>query len=405
MTKREFVEFIHSFGKQPGEFTKDEIVEIGIEHRGLAAADKSWMFVKQMVGWEGSPDSLRVFVRNRMLKEEAEEEAFSESSEEPKEDPRNTYLERLYIEKTKVRDSYNAYRRDLRDEARIEDLKASIVEAASKFSKLPTLTFGERIEGYEGSEAILCLSDLHIGVDCDNAYNKYNVTIAGKRLSKLIEETIKECEIHKVDTLHVINLGDMIHGCIHTNARLEQQLDVAEQVMVAGEFLSESLNRLQVAAPKIKYYSVLDNHSRAIANKNEAIEKEQFSRVIDWFIKERLKDTDIEFCSNEIDLGVGKIRLENGKLVVFAHGHQDNVNSSWNNFVGMTQEWVDYIILAHYHSPKEKSYNGSVVFVNGSIVGTEQYAFGRRLFSKPSQKLLVFKKNSSTYSDITIGLE
>ena len=88
---------------------------------------------------------------------------------------------------------------------------------------------------------------------------------------------------------------------------------------------------------------------------------------------------------------------------MFAHGHQDSINSSWQNFIGMTREWIDYIVLAHYHNAKEKSYNGSIVFVNGSIVGTESYAFGRRLFSDPTQKLLIFNKTNS-YIDINIDL-
>ena len=44
------------------------------------------------------------------------------------------------------------------------------------------------------------------------------------------------------------------------------------------------------------------------------------------------------------------------------------------------------------------------MFINGSIVGTEQYAFGRRLFSKPSQKLLIFKDKCDDVVDIDISL-
>lgn len=396
MTKAEFVEFIHSFGKEPGQFTKDEIFEIGKVHKlELDNRDKSWEFVRVSVGWEGSPDSLRMFVSERLKK-------LNEQTKEP----RNKEFEKLYIEKTKVRDSYNAYRRGLRDEARVEDLKENIILAAEKFKNLPSIKFDGNVNpSYEKREAILLLSDLHIGVECDNVYNKYNTEIAKQRLASLVKQTIQECRRNNVQKLHILNLGDMIQGIIHTNARLEAQLDVSEQIMLAGELVAQTVNELQKAAPEITYSSVFDNHSRAMADKNEAIEKEQFSRLIDWFIRERLKATEIGFFKNEIDGGVGSLTLRNGKKVVFAHGHQDSINSSWQNFIGMTREWIDYIILAHYHNAKEKTYNGSVVFVNGSIVGTEQYAFGRRLFSKPSQKLLIFNTTNSTYSDINISLE
>ena len=40
-------------------------------------------------------------------------------------------------------------------------------------------------------EAILMLSDLHIGVNCNNFYNTYNVSVATSRLEKVVADTIK----------------------------------------------------------------------------------------------------------------------------------------------------------------------------------------------------------------------
>ena len=75
------------------------------------------------------------------------------------------------------------------------------------------------------------------------------------------------------------------------------------------------------------------------------------------------------------------------------------------NFIGLTQEWIDYIFLAHYHNSAVKEFQGCKVFINGSIVGTEQYAFGKRLFSKPSQKLIIFSKDTNNIQDIDINLD
>ena len=411
ITKDELIDFIESFKKQPGQYTKDEIYLIGRAFKSLEfKKDKSWHWLKDKVGWTGSPDSLRCYINRRFKSNpdfninDCETGSSNEVlTEEQKE---------LYKTKTQIRDSYNAYRRSMRDEARIEDLKQAIIEAADKLAKLPPVefksTWKELKETSESNnEAVLCLSDLHIGVDCDNYYNTYNKDVAISRVEKLVNEVIKRCRENKVKTLHVLNLGDMIHGIIHTNARLESQLDVADQVVVAAQIVAHALNLLQEAAPEITYRSVFDNHSRAVADKNEHIEKEQFSKVIDFIIKQMLNNSasHVRFMNDNIDGGVGKFNLRNGKTIMFAHGHQDNINTSWQNFIGLTREWVDYIILAHYHNAKEKSYNGSIVFVNGSIVGTEQYAFGRRLFSDPFQKLIIFEPNSNTYNDINISLK
>lgn len=378
------------------------LLEVGCIFRKLPLRQRSWRWLLEFLDSSGlltgeyqhiTPDAFRMRVyRYSEFKNQEVAEETAESEE----------FRANYSEKQKVRDWYNAYRRNIREEVRITNLVDEIKLAADKFKQLPKVTAPEKISSKD-TEAVLLLSDLHIGVDCNNYYNTYNKDIALDRLNQLLNKTVDYCLKNNVRKLNIINLGDMIHGIIHANARIEAQMDVAEQIIVAGEYLSSFINELQSAAPIVTYRSVYDNHSRAIANKNEHVEKEQFSRIIDWFIKSRLKNTSVEFIDNEIDGGIGSINLF-GKKALFAHGHQDSKTASMQNFIGLTREWVDYIFLAHYHNSAVKEFQGCRIFINGSIVGTEQYAFGRRLFSKPAQKLLIFKEKSEDIVDIDINL-
>ena len=390
--KTEFESFVESYQKEPGKYTIQQLMEIGAKFKELPLRERNWEELHKKLGiYNFSAEAYRRRVERYMRKNE---------SNEGKE-----YREE-YMEKQKVRDWYNAYRRDIREEVRIENLKDEIKFAAEKFGKLEPIVWPEVKETpVEKTEAVLLVSDLHIGVDCDNYYNKYNKDIAKERLAKLQKNVIKYCSINNVSVLNILNLGDLINGVIHTNARIEAQMDVAEQIMYAGELIANFLYGLSKEIPNITYRSVFDNHSRAIANKNEHIEKEQFSRVIDWFIAERLKDTPIEFIANDIDGGIGRMKLASGKTLMFCHGHNDGRNNSYQNFIGLTQEWVDYICMAHYHNPASKDFQGCKVFINGSIVGTESYAFGRRLFTKPSQKLIIFNEGNNNILDIDISLE
>lgn len=390
--KTEFESFVESYQKEPGKYTIQQLMEIGAKFKELPLKERNWEELHKQLGiYNFSPEAYRHRVERYLRKNE---------SNEGKE-----YRE-AYTEKQKVRDWYNAYRRDIREEVRIENLKDEIKFAAEKFGKLEPIVWPEVKETpVEKTEAVLLISDLHIGVDCDNYYNKYNKDIAKERLAKLQQNVIKYCCINNVSVLNILNLGDLINGVIHTNARIEAQMDVAEQIMYAGELIANFLYGLSKEIPNITYRSVFDNHSRAIANKNEHIEKEQFSRVIDWFIAERLKDTPIEFIANDIDGGIGRMKLASGKTLMFCHGHNDGRNNSYQNFIGLTQEWVDYICMAHYHNPASKDFQGCKVFINGSIVGTESYAFGRRLFTKPSQKLIIFNEGNNNILDIDISLE
>lgn len=401
-TTDEFYEFVKQFNKAKGEYTLDELLEIGTRFKELPRKDRKWDKLHAFLGiTEFSADAYR----KRVEKHIKACDLIGEISSTDAVDAEGVAYRETYIEKQKVRDWYNAYRRDIREETRIQNLKDELRAAADKFSKLPVLTIHpDQHKPTTGIEAVLLLSDLHIGADCDNYYNVYNLDVAKARLIRLASTINSYCENNKVEILHVLNLGDLIHGIIHTNARIEAQMDVAEQIMAAGELVAQFLSAIQTAAPKITYRSVFDNHSRAIADKNQHIEKEQFSRVIDWYIQERLKATDIEFIENDIDGGIGRFKLKSGKTIMFCHGHNDGRNNSFQNFVGLTREWVDYICMAHYHNPAAKEYQGCKVFVNGSIVGTESYAFGRRLFARPSQKLLIFNSTSDDIQDIDIAL-
>lgn len=399
MTLKEFNNYLQSFNKLPGEYTQSEIYEIGKAFKEVVDG-KRWGDLAVALGWERGTDhgeTLRGFIKRNLRKEgllnTATESLYKrvqelDTAEEIKEEMQSQ-LDTLYKEKTKNRDILNAYRRLLRDDARIEAMLQAVRDSQQELASLPTFTYvGDK--NTTNTEAVLLLSDLHIGVNCDNFYNKYNSDVAAQRLNMLVNKTIKYCNQNHVKRLSILNLGDMIHGVIHVNARVEQEMDVISQVMTASELLSNTLNMLQLAAPEVIYRSVVDNHSRIIPSYSDHIEKENFARLIDWYLEERLQGTSIKFAHDNIDIGLGKFTLLNGKQMMFAHGHQDNYNTVMQSWVGATKEYIEYMCMGHFHAEKQKSFQGVKVYVNGSIVGTEQYALSKRLFSNPSQTLLIF---------------
>lgn len=399
MTLKEFNNYLQSFNKLPGEYTQSEIYEIGKAFKEVVDG-KRWGDLAVALGWERGTDhgeTLRGFIKRNLRKEgllnTATESLYKrvqdlDTTEDIKEEMQ-FQLDALYKEKTKNRDILNAYRRLLRDDARIEAMLQAIRDSQQELASLPIFTYiGDKTT--TNTEAVLLLSDLHIGVNCDNFYNKYNSEVAAQRLNILVNKVIKYCNQNHVKRLSILNLGDMIHGVIHVNARIEQEMDVISQVMTASELLSGALNMLQLAAPEVIYRSVIDNHSRLVPNYAEHIEKENFARLIDWYLEERLQGTSIKFAHDNIDVGLGKFTLLNGKQMMFAHGHQDNYNTVMQSWVGATKEYIEYMCMGHFHAEKQKSFQGVKVYVNGSIVGTEQYALSKRLFSNPSQTLLIF---------------
>ena len=375
--------FVSPEEKRDGNLSWSELAYVlNSELSGKQLADKAWYYLNKHPEYE-------IILRQKFCADE---------EESPVEEPFNTDM---YKQKTKLKDLLNDYRRLIREEARLEELKDCIQSAAKTVPTYIAKSCSRPVKR-NSKEAILLLSDWHIGAEVSNFYNTYNSKIAGLELEHLVEEVKNYCNKFDIDRLNILNMGDLIHGGIHTNARIGQEFDVITQVEVAGQLLYKCLSELESAAPSVTYRSCSDNHSRFMANKSEHIEKEYFGRLIDWWLEAKLWQGghNIELINDNLDFGLGKFELLNGKKVMFAHGHEDPINQAYQNFTGAAREFIDYILLAHFHNPKEKNFQDARVIVNGSLVGTEQYALSKRLFTTPCQKLLIFDDN---FVDITLN--
>ena len=428
MTVREFWEIVDAIdvdSRENGRYTNDEIYRIGCAFIEMNNAEK-----REIGGWDRLVEILQPLDKNGEVMKKGDtfrqwikghryakgEMVHNEHMLSGKtidgltfkefKDKTETIKQDLYKQQVKTRDTLNAYRRIMRSEARLEDFKDFMKDVAGEIGDLPEVVYdGPRAagEGGEEKEAVLMLSDLHIGVQINNFYNKYNVEIARKRVRKLVNDTVRYCRGNDVTRLYVLGLGDAVHGLIHTSARLEQQMDVAKQIMVACEVLADALNRLQEAAPEVVFCSCTDNHSRMVADLSESIESENFGKLIVFYLKARLAGSKVEFKEDNLDDEIGMIEFANGKVGVFVHGHHDNICTIFQNMTAYTGRVVDYAFVGHYHSEKTKTFNGFRVFVNGSIVGMDQYAFSKRLFGKPSQTLLIF--DGDNIINHSIGLD
>ncbi len=404
MIKQEFLDYVASFEKEPGQYTEEEIYDICVRFcEDIPLGERSWDELQGLlgtIGRNGLPrkgealrthfkkmryDKGEVIHNEKMLSGQTVGDMTFPEFEEKVEDIKRD----LYKQQVKTRDTWNAYRKTMRAEARNEDFQDMLKDAVEKgCGKLEPKEFaGEEID--DEKEMIVLFSDLHLGVEIDKYFNKYNVEIARERVHKYFTRILERCELEHPAKIHFLNLGDLCAGHIHTNGRLEQEVDVIEQITTACEILAENLARLQDAAPEVFYRSCTDNHSRMTPSFKENLERENYGRLIDFYLKARLDGSNIIFADDNLDEEVGYFELLNGKKVVFAHGHHDNYNTVCQAYMGATREFIDYILLGHFHSTKAKSFQGSKVIINGSIVGTDQYAYSKRLFGDPEQSILM----------------
>lgn len=400
---KEFVEFVEKY-KQEHELTETDLIEIGIKHQDLARGEKNWNELVNLLGiTDKDGEQFRKWILHKRYQRGIvpvnpkilDDKTVDEVTTEDVTKSLTEQQEALIKERMKLRDERTSLNRTLRNESRLDRFVDTIKEVADLYKELPPVISPTINLNIEGSEAVYGLADLHLGPVIENYVNSYNYDEAVARLQKIAEDVIYYCRLNNVHTLHFINLGDLISGIIHPTIRLEQEYDVIEQVIRVSELVAEFLNVLQAAAPTITYRTVVDNHARVMPDKNQHIELENLNRIIDVFVEERLKNTNIKFIKDNLDIGLGRIILTNGKKLFFMHGHQDRKSTVVQDLVGLTHEFPDYILMAHYHNSAEHTFQGAKLFITGSVIGTDNYAFSKRLFGKPEQKLLIFDSRSN----------
>lgn len=307
----------------------------------------------------------------------------------------NSKIDELKKERQKFFDQRREYNKLLAKEARQEHLESRLVDAANGLSESVGLLFDSSVEDIEcgDNEALLVFSDWHYGMVTDNIYNRFNTDICRERVKSVVKSAIKRIKLHRCGRLHIVFLGDAIAGAIHTSSRVSSEELVIDQLMQASEILAQAISKLATAVPDVIVYSTFGNHGRVVPNKKDNIHDDNMERIIGWWLEERLKGIDnvqvVDTETNEfilIDMC--------GHTVCATHGDIDNIYSSpkilYTLFSKKYGIDLDYIILGDKHHRESFEELGVTSMICGALCGSDDYANDKRLFSTPSQLLLIF---------------
>lgn len=300
------------------------------------------------------------------------------------------------IAKRQFYDQRREYNKVLTEEARQRHLDEELIRCAEALNKEKYLGRMPMLKpvSIHGNEAVLFLADWHFGMNADNVWNQYSPQIADRRISRLMEEVIDKVYCNKVSKLHIVILGDMLAGSIHTSIRVQCNETVVDQLMQVSERLAELISALADSVAETEVYCTYGNHARVIANLGDSIHADNMERIIPFWLKQRLKDRDdiifnedgayellrICACGHEIaavhgDLDAGK----NNSMLTMSMLYERNFNAK-----------MEYMVLGHWHKRYTDENLGIEQIGVGSLCGTDEYAKNKRLFSKASQTLLIF---------------
>ena len=331
-------------------------------------------WLNQEFGVDYSPDKYRK-ESYRLEHEEINEEI----------DEKLLELRKAKVKISDERTQINAIARKL---AREEVFKELALDAVKEMSKEKVLEVPSKIIiNDEEKHGILCIGDWHYGLEVREFFNEYSPEIAKDRVQTLLQKVSTIIAEQNLNSITVINLGDMVSGRIHLPLRLNSRIDAVTQTMEVSELIAEFLTELS-SQVHIDYFSVEDNHSRIEPNKKDSINTEAFSRIIDWYLQERLKDnTNIKFCENMMeDIATFSVF---GHHIVAVHGDKDPQRGIVDRLNSYLQNHIDLIISAHMHHFSADENNFTEFYCNGSLIGQDQYASSLRLNSKPSQLMFI----------------
>lgn len=301
----------------------------------------------------------------------------------------------LQKERQRFFDQRREYNKMVSESGRMEHLEDRLVEAAANLGHVigtpfTRLTERTNVQGY--TEAVLVLCDWHYGMVTDNAWNTYNTEICKQRVSKVVDDAITRITMNGCHKLHIVILGDAIHGGIHCSARVASNELVCDQIMQVSELLAQCIAELSRYVIETVVHVTYGNHARTIQNKHDSIHRDNMERLIPWWLKERLSGLDSVTIMPESENEF--IYFDACGLGFCAtHGDLDSVRNSPRLLTTLFQKKygknVDCILLADKHHRESFEELGVFAAIVGSLCGTDDYANGKRLYSTPEQLLMI----------------
>ena len=348
------------------------------------------------------------FRKKYRVMQQAWDDVFSKSqfSESRLSEMKETERE-LFKAKKQFEDQRRECKKLWTQEARFDNLTDKLIESVNRLCDEHPLEFYDYVPILGDKEAILCLADWHYGMVTDNIWNKYNTDICRQRVSQLVFKTVEYLQLHNVNVLHVMLLGDAAHGALHTSCRVASEEDTCDQLMHVSEIIAESINELSKYTSEVNVYTTYGNHLRTVQNKNDSIHSDNMEKIIGWYLEQRLQNNSrVNIVKSDyyefIFLNVC------GYNIVGAHGDLEKfkqfgmtVNTLFTKKYGQT---IDYTVSADKHHIEEFESMGIESVLVRSLCGTDDYSNKNRLYSAPGQTLMIFSASEGRECTYNIKL-
>ena len=290
-------------------------------------------------------------------------------------------------ERIKLSDARVDYNRLIRQEARKESYADMVKNIICK--NVEPINIPVHYTLFNSSTDLLChLTDIHTGIEIHNWKNDFDEDVLKQRIEKYTSDILDIRGLHQSQNCYLV-IGEILSGLIHSNLRLQNNMDLMEQFKYVSELISAMLTRMANHFNHIYVYVTPGNHSRISPKKEEALDGENMDILLPFYLKARLQNIEnISICDNNIEPEIAMFNIR-GNNVFAAHGHKDNPASVVQNFTMMFRIKPDIVLLGHRHTNGMTTVYDTKVIESGCVSGTDMYAMSIRKTNRPEQTVSV----------------
>lgn len=300
----------------------------------------------------------------------------------------NNLIDKIKLEKIKIRDERLELNKLYRDIARSENVLKIIKDNVVPIYRNYSFDFKVSESNYS-SDLIVCLSDLHIGSFIRSNINSYDEKILKNRIELYLNKIHNIYSLHSSRDIYLVILGDTINGHIHLNTRLSNNESTIKQIIIASEVLSSFSEKLSSFCNNLKIYYVNGNHGRIFPCKEDNTNNDNLESIIEYYLNQKLSNIkNIEVIINKSDSSFGLFKVRNTN-VAYVHGDKDDPKTVVQKLTSFTKIPIDIVLMGHRHKNGMLSEFGSKVIESGCMCGPDEYAVNLRLSEPPQQAVAV----------------
>jgi hypothetical protein len=306
----------------------------------------------------------------------------------------NDIKREIEMERAKYRDERSGWSRQNRGIARLEsDLNylGELIKNKSEYNDTPISV----VQRKSDNDLVVCLSDIHLGLNVDNNFDTYNSDVAKKRLGKYIGAILDIAKRSNAVNCHVLLLGDMISGNIHPTVQIENRENVVEQAQQCAEAVSEFLYILSKNFANVYVNDVAGNHTR-IGKKDDVLRDERLDNIIPWYAKAKLSNvSNVRFLDEQkFDSTISYLDIK-GKRYFAVHGDYDSFDANGVQRLSMMcGEIPTGVFYGHKHTCSYTEVANTSLVMSGSFSGAgDDYCIKKRIKGRASQAVCVVDKN------------